>query len=664
MKKRYTYLYTFILAMSFVAISCEEDAIVEETFIPPHTEEDNTISYPDRLDNPYWKWVQQFPGAVHDTVSRITDYKLTVTPNYVKWSDLRIAYSPEEWYSTGLYAAPSDIVTVNVPSGISGTVKCRIGVWTCKLKDNANRPPEIWKVITLKEGENRIFNHFGGNIYLLFSERSDVSYDFVFHNVLQTADYIYGESNVQEWQERIKTTAAPWAEVRGNKMILTLPVEKLKQMTNPDALLEFYDEFLTEDYDKLWGLTPNNPEIKHRAPGFPWRMTTDTQLCAGAAHAGYPFIASSSWGDRATDLEHMQKSDWGIYHELGHNYQTSTWKPNFFVEVTCNLNVYHMHNRRYNDWPSKDKFSDFEWGVKVWVASQNADKNFSQLYSSDGPYGQRLIAMVTPFIQLAQKYGWKYMTYLNRQSREAATVGGNEERMDFFMKTVTEYAGVNLMPFFNAWGMQASKFAKMYIEQFPDYEGDEFWTVFDSNLIPDLETERTPVIMPEIKSPEVLNTANWLITGSSGRSSDSSADAKDASGLFDGSASTFWISNTVSRPVYTPRPWVEVDMKNPHVVHSTSIRQRNFGYPHVKLEKFKIQYKLNESDEWTDAGEFTTNAQHTSDQSFDFAKPIQARYLRLEAIQGFKRNEKPDYNYKENGAMCLATWGASGYIIE
>ena len=113
-----------------------------------------------------------------------------------------------------------------------------------------------------------------------------------------------------------------------------MPSSEIRNLENPDELMEFWVQALEMEHD-LYGYLPW-PRIE--------RAVFDIQISAGWMHSGYPFMAHLASADDAVDLDHLQsEGDWGMFHELGHNHQ---WNPSRLpgtTEATCNLaSVYLM----------------------------------------------------------------------------------------------------------------------------------------------------------------------------------------------------------------------------------------------------------------------------------------------------------------------------------
>ncbi|WP_315823580.1 M60 family peptidase N-terminal accessory domain-containing protein [Paraflavitalea speifideaquila] len=80
-----------------------------------------------------------FPGLVCNTEARLKNHAVTMNLNYnyVK-EHLRMAVPPEPQFSTGLYAAPGELVTIDVPADYSLSIQ--VGAWQDNLSSVLNAP--------------------------------------------------------------------------------------------------------------------------------------------------------------------------------------------------------------------------------------------------------------------------------------------------------------------------------------------------------------------------------------------------------------------------------------------------------------------------------------------------------------------------------------------
>ena len=74
---------------------------------------------------------------------------------------------------------------------------------------------------------------------------------------------------------------APWTELVSNNFIMTVPSYEIRELNNPTALMEWWDEALAMEHE-LYGYEPW-PRVE--------RAVFDVQISAGWMHSGYPFMA-------------------------------------------------------------------------------------------------------------------------------------------------------------------------------------------------------------------------------------------------------------------------------------------------------------------------------------------------------------------------------------
>ena len=263
-------------------------------------------------------------------------------------------------------------------------------------------------------------------------------------------------------EKLIKTTTVPYAEIRSKRMAWVMPTSEkyLGAIEDPESLMQYYDDAVVHDFNDFHGLSDDATNLLHRSPSVPHRMMADIQICAGAAHSGYPCMYGLTYGERGVNEEAMRTTDkaWGFYHELGHNYQVYCWKwingPGSISEVCNNLHIIHSRNRLHKAWHgSTDAYSKV---IEDYVKAESKDKDFDSSSRKDAlgkainSNGARLI----PFIQLAQQYGWRMYAFLSTKARElpahvskALLTSYVQGRKDYFCLSVCEYAGVDLRLF-------------------------------------------------------------------------------------------------------------------------------------------------------------------------------------------------------------------------
>ncbi|NDE99992.1 MAG: hypothetical protein EB034_17215, partial [Verrucomicrobia bacterium] len=235
------------------------------------------------------------------------------------------------WHSTGLYAAPGEVVTVSVPASFANAGwKIRIGAHSDSLwhLDSWKRFPAISRSYAVKAAETQVASAFGGLLFVETPKAADgAAVKVEFAGAVRAPHYIHGKTTLAEWKE-LRAAPAPWGELETKKIVLSLPSKVLRDLEDPVALMKVWDETLDLIAD-LAAIPKDRPRAE--------RIVCDEQISAGYMHSGYPIMTWMDMPPRLVSEAHMRKGDWGIGHELGHNHQVGEWTFEGTGEVTCNL---------------------------------------------------------------------------------------------------------------------------------------------------------------------------------------------------------------------------------------------------------------------------------------------------------------------------------------
>jgi hypothetical protein len=197
------------------------------------------------------------------------------------------------------------------------------------------------------------------------------------------------------------------------------------------------------------------------------RAVTDRQISAGWMHSGYPFMAhySSAWD--FTNLASLQANgDWGAFHELGHNHQWSAWHLPGATEATCNLwSVFVMENVVGNP-PGHPALNPAD------RIQRTAD------YLATGPdfYGAWSVwTNLETWLQLKEGFGWWLIQDMIADYNDdppASDPASDQARIDRVATRMAHLAGVNLGPFFLAWGWPLSPGVVADLATLPPWTND------------------------------------------------------------------------------------------------------------------------------------------------------------------------------------------------
>ena len=396
-----------------------------------------------------------FPGAVPADAARET-------------AAVAIDSRVPNWHSTGLYAAPGELVTVRVPAMLASVGwRVRIGAHTDRLwqLDSWKRFPEISRSFPITAAETSAANPFGGLIYLEVPKAStgadgagEVKVEIA--GAVRAPHYVHGRTTAAEW-EQLRNAPAPWGELETKKIILTLPATVLRDLADPVALMKTWDEALDHIADLA-----TIPHDRTR----PERVVPDQQISAGYMHSGYPIM---TWMDVprafATDA-HMRKGDWGIFHELGHNHQVPDWTFEGTGEVTCNLFTMYVFDKLCGVKPALGRV-----GLPV-VAEKFAKYTVGGKPDFEKWKGDPFLALAM-YVQLQHAFGWEPFQKIFAEYRALPATErpkSNSDRMDQWLTRFSKTVNRNLGPFFQAWGFPVTAPALASIATLPAWPKEEW----------------------------------------------------------------------------------------------------------------------------------------------------------------------------------------------
>jgi hypothetical protein len=368
------------------------------------------------------------------------------------------------WHSTGLYAAPGEVVTVRVPAGSANAGwKIRIGAHSDTLwhLDSWKRFPDISRSYAVKAAETKVASAFGGLLFVETPKASDgAEVKVEFAGAVRAPHYVHGKTTLAEWKQ-IRAAPAPWGELETKKIVLSLPASVLRDLEDPVALMTVWDETLDLVAD-LAAIPKNRPRAE--------RIVCDEQISAGYMHSGYPIMTWLDMPRRLVSEAHMRKGDWGIGHELGHNHQVPDWTFEGTGEVTCNLFTMYVIDRIGGTKPANgrvglpvvaEKFAKYTAGGKPDFAKWQGDPFLA-------------LAM---YVQLQHAFGWDAYKKVFAEYR-ALPAGekpkGTTERIDQWMVRFSKTVNRNLGPFFQSWGLPVTDAALASIAKLPAWPKEEW----------------------------------------------------------------------------------------------------------------------------------------------------------------------------------------------
>lgn len=359
------------------------------------------------------------------------------------------------WISTGRYVAPGEVVLVQLGLGWAGKkISLRVGGhaddnWGL---ESWERMPSITLEVPIVGGKAEVANPFGGLIYLVCNEELPAG-SAVFDGTVAAPVYFLGSTSDQEWK-RVRRSGAPWGEIVGKQSAICVPAEVLKDLDDPKAVAEYFDEMVREA-EKFYAVDPGTTEHRYQA---------DRQIVAGYMHAGYPIMTWLDVTKRFVDIKVLRGKEggplWGFYHELGHNYQESNWTWNGWGETTNNL-FSEYGQIHFNQQIVGHGAMTAEEVTKrlATVKSAPGSENF---YNKDPWFGLTFWTMIRRefgFAKLTEFFAW-----CKGQSLRSEKI-----KKDAFVVEMSRIVGRDLTRYCRMWGVEVSDEAAAKAGRFAEW---------------------------------------------------------------------------------------------------------------------------------------------------------------------------------------------------
>ena len=395
----------------------------------------------------------EFPGAVPADAPRVT-------------RALTVDTSIPGWHSTGLYAAPGEVIRVALPAeaaalGLQVQIGChsdrlwRLGEW--------KRAPEIIRRATLDEPVTEIASPFGGLLYVDVPRGAaprEVGVEVA--GAVEAPLFVLGRTDPARWREDVRGRPAPWAELAAPQVIITVPSAVIRDLDNPVPLMDFWAHVL----DTCAALAARPLERER-----PERIVADIQISAGYMHSGYPIMTHLDAASVAVDLERLRtRGSWGHFHEIGHNHQSGDWTFSGAGEVTVNLfTLYVLHRCCRVDGPGHPA-----------LEPETRDRKLREYFAAGVPFerwkSDPFLAL-NMYAQLQEAFGWepfKQAFAWYRTLPDAQRPRTDEQKRDMWMVSFARTIGRDLGPFFETWGVPTTEGARAEIADLPPWMPEGF----------------------------------------------------------------------------------------------------------------------------------------------------------------------------------------------
>lgn len=409
-----------------------------------------------------------FPGEVSKTAPRVNEQ--VVIPVKTGAQGL---LEPDgvfyRWHSTGLYVAAGDTVTVTIPpSAVPQHLKAQIGVHEDNLNhmDHYTRHVDnLTRTFELEQPATTIFSPFGGLLMINIPDTTSLKTLTVqVKGAVKSPYFKQGVTSQEDWKNTIRQYPAPWAELATDKIILTVPSYRIRQLDDPGKLLQFWDEVMDTDA-KLADISPNR--------AHPERIIIDQQVAFGYMFTAPHKIMAPDDESCALMLDEAQmraKGSWGHFHELGHRHQFWGIDFNGLGEVTVNLYTMYvydhlLHKGLYNHPNISGKQAVIDEISKYMKGQPGFDK------FCEDPF-----LALKMYIELIEGFGWKPIEEVFKKYRalpSAQYPATEEDKRDYWFTAICAATQKNLSLFFEKWQVSVTETAKKSVSSYPSWLPEE-----------------------------------------------------------------------------------------------------------------------------------------------------------------------------------------------
>lgn len=308
----------------------------------------------------------------------------------------------------------------------------------------------------MKNGTATIANPFGGPIFIVTSIQRNDSLKFVIDGGIRSPTYFLDRTNLTEWRNEILYYTAPWGELVGKNLIMSIQSTLLSQLSDPEEIINVWD--LVMDTMADLAVISHNRDSESR-------FVADVQIGGGFMHSGYPIMFYLESQSNCMNFTKMQADPWlmwGYLHELGHNHQKQDWTFTGTGEVTNNLfALYVLHTLFDCPTNSTNSYSDASVAQRIKTYVENG-KQFS-LWQANYD-----LAFDT-YVQLQEAFGWSAYkkVFGNYQLLSQDERPKNDQKIDLWMVMFSTAVEENLYEFFISWGFPISTEAKDIVDYLP-----------------------------------------------------------------------------------------------------------------------------------------------------------------------------------------------------
>lgn len=277
---------------------------------------------------------------------------------------------------------------------------------------------------------------------------------------IKVPTFIVDQTNQVDFFKEIATTKSFFVEVISKHVFGTFQTQMFKSQVVPATGVNINETISA--WDKAWDYTNEAYGLKETYSGVAKKHPQFIQIANPDTGGGYAYstnyyLSFQKQTYASRDLFTRKPSDqWGLWHEIGHTYQTPQYNWSGLGEVTVNISSLYVQQKLVGGNSRVDQ-PDLITKMKQLFATPIANKDYNN--QSD------LFVKVAMFWQLQMAFGDNFYPTLSQLYR-TNHLGVSDKQQDFVQIT-SKLVNRNLLPFFEKWGVQVSDETKAIVSQLP-----------------------------------------------------------------------------------------------------------------------------------------------------------------------------------------------------
>ncbi|WP_348921847.1 immunoglobulin-like domain-containing protein [Enterococcus rotai] len=327
------------------------------------------------------------------------------------------------------------------------------------------------KSYSLVKGENIISRPDSDGMVYIENKSNTQTLSISLEGGVDVPRYVLGEEGSVEkfiaTAEKLKDKV-PFFEIEGKYVFGTFQMSQLEYLNYEDKnrlpeLLAYWDQVVIWT-NEAYGFSSEAGYAAEKNLKQRIHITNPDIALGYAAATSKRIIFQINTGASKHILSGLPTDDqWGLWHEIGHTYQTPYYTFEEMGEVTVNISANYIRYQLGMGDRTESKKND----VLKYLNLPRNEKNYIE---------QDAFTKLASLWTLQRVFGDDFFPTLSQEYRTTPVSelpsGDSEERIQNMIQMMSKVVDRNLIPYFDMWGLDASEETKKICNQFPDLEKD------------------------------------------------------------------------------------------------------------------------------------------------------------------------------------------------